>query len=78
MPGGGEAMSSETIRHRIKSLIDQEKDDGVLSDDQLGDLLKAEGIDVARRTVAKYLGLLNIPSSVNRHRYTPLSLEGRM
>ncbi len=68
MPGGGEAMSSETIRHRIKSLIDQEKDDGVLSDDQLVDLLKAEGIDVARRTVAKYLGLLNIPSSVNRHR----------
>ena len=68
MPGGGEAMSSETIRHRIKSLIDQEKDDGVLSDDQLVDLLKAEGIDVARRTVAKYLGLLNIPSSINRRR----------
>jgi len=66
--GGGEAMSSETVRHRIKILVDQEKSDQVLSDDQLVDLLKAEGIDVARRTVAKYRESLNIPSSVQRRR----------
>ncbi|MBL8630540.1 MAG: RNA polymerase factor sigma-54 [Rhodospirillaceae bacterium] len=66
--GGDGAMSSESVRHRIKSLIDQEKADSVLSDDQLVDLLKAEGIDVARRTVAKYRESLNIPSSVQRRR----------
>lgn len=66
--GGGEAMSSEAVRHRIKALIDLEKPEAVLSDDQLVDLLKAEGIDVARRTVAKYRESLNIPSSVQRRR----------
>ena len=66
--GGGDAMSSESVRHRIKTLIDQEKPDTVLSDDQLVDLLKAEGIEVARRTVAKYRESLNIPSSVQRRR----------
>ncbi|MBL8643386.1 MAG: RNA polymerase factor sigma-54 [Rhodospirillaceae bacterium] len=70
--GGGDAMSSESVRHRIKTLIDQEKADSVLSDDQLVDLLKAEGIDVARRTVAKYRESLNIPSSVQRRRVKAL------
>jgi len=66
--GGGDSMSSETVRHRIKSLIESEKDDSVLSDDQLVDLLKSEGIDVARRTVAKYRESLGIQSSVQRRR----------
>jgi RNA polymerase sigma-54 factor len=66
--GGEGTLSSESVRHRIKNLIDQEKADSVLSDDQLVDLLKAEGIDVARRTVAKYRESLNIPSSVQRRR----------
>ena len=66
--GGGDAMSSEMVRHRIKTLIDQEKTDQVLSDDQLVDLLKAEGIDVARRTIAKYRESLGIQSSVQRRR----------
>jgi RNA polymerase sigma-54 factor len=66
--GGGDATSAESVRHRIKAMIEQEKADTVLSDDQLVDLLKAEGIDVARRTVAKYRESLDIPSSVQRRR----------
>ncbi len=64
----GEAHSSESVRHRIKQLIDAEHADAVLSDDQLVDRLKGEGIDIARRTVAKYREAMRIPSSVQRRR----------
>jgi RNA polymerase sigma-54 factor len=64
----GEAHSSESVRHRIKQMIDAEQADGVLSDDQLVDRLKTEGVDIARRTVAKYREAMRIPSSVQRRR----------
>ncbi len=64
----GEAHSSESVRYRIKQMIDAERADDVLSDDQLVDRLKGEGIDIARRTVAKYREALRIPSSVQRRR----------
>lgn len=64
----GEAHSSEAVRHRIKQLIDAESAEDVLSDDQLVDRLKGEGIDIARRTVAKYREAMRIPSSVQRRR----------
>jgi RNA polymerase sigma-54 factor len=64
----GEAHSSESVRHRIKQLIDAESTGDVLSDDQLVDRLKSEGIDIARRTVAKYREAMRIPSSVQRRR----------
>lgn len=64
----GEAHSSEAVRHRIKQLIDAEHADGVLSDDQLVERLKGEGIDIARRTIAKYREAMRIPSSVQRRR----------
>ena len=64
----GEAHSSESVRHRIKQMIDVERVDGVLSDDQLVDRLKTEGVDIARRTVAKYREAMRIPSSVQRRR----------
>jgi RNA polymerase sigma-54 factor len=64
----GEAHSSEAVRHRIKQLIDAESACDVLSDDQLVDRLKAESIDIARRTVAKYREAMRIPSSVQRRR----------
>ncbi len=64
----GEAHSSESVRYRIKQLIDGERAGGVLSDDQLVERLKTEGIDIARRTVAKYREALRIPSSVQRRR----------
>jgi RNA polymerase sigma-54 factor len=66
--GGGEAHSAEAVRFRIRELIDGETEDSVLSDDAIVDILKGEGVDIARRTVAKYRETLNIPSSVQRRR----------
>jgi RNA polymerase sigma-54 factor len=65
---GGESHSAEAVRHRIKEMIDQESRDAVLSDDQIVERLRAFGIDIARRTVAKYRESLRIPSSVERRR----------
>ncbi len=65
---GGEAHSAEAVRHRIKEMIEQEDRETVLSDDQIVERLRAFGIDIARRTVAKYRESLKIPSSVERRR----------
>ena len=65
---GGEAHSAEAVRFRIKAMIEAEKKAEILSDDRLVDLLKGDGIDIARRTVAKYREALRIPSSVQRRR----------
>lgn len=65
---GGDAHSAEAVRHRIKSLIDGEDSKKILSDDKLVALLKADGVDIARRTVAKYRESMRIPSSVQRRR----------
>jgi len=65
---GGEAHSAESVRHRLREMIERESAANVLSDDTLVDMLKAEGIEIARRTVAKYRESLGIPSSVQRRR----------
>ncbi len=66
---GGAAHSAEAVRHKIKTLIDSERDDrDVLSDDRIVEILKETGIDIARRTVAKYREALRIPSSLDRKR----------
>jgi RNA polymerase sigma-54 factor len=65
---GGEAHSAEAVRHRIRQLIDAEPAQGVLSDDTIVDRLREIGIDIARRTVAKYREAMRIPSSVQRRR----------
>ena len=65
---GGEAHSAESVRHRIRAMIQDEAPDSVLSDDDIVASLKASGIDIARRTVAKYREAMNIPSSVQRRR----------
>lgn len=66
---GGQAHSAESVRRRIKSLIDQERSAAdVLSDDRIVEILKEAGVDIARRTVAKYREALRIPSSVERKR----------
>jgi len=54
--------------HRIRQLIDAESAASVLSDDKIVEQLKRDGIDIARRTVAKYREALRIPSSVQRRR----------
>jgi RNA polymerase sigma-54 factor len=65
---GGEAHSAEAVRHRIKQLIEAEAAAEVLSDDTIVDKLRESGIDIARRTVAKYREAMRIPSSVQRRR----------
>lgn len=65
---GGEVFASESVRHRIKELIDAEQPDQVLSDDKIVEILNQSGIDIARRTVAKYREAMRIPSSVQRRR----------
>ncbi|HVV40391.1 MAG TPA: RNA polymerase factor sigma-54 [Nitrobacter sp.] len=65
---GGEAHSAEAVRHHIKQLIDAESPSAILSDDTIVERLRASGIDIARRTVAKYREALRIPSSVQRRR----------
>ena len=64
--GDGEAHSSEAVRHRIRQMIDGETPAAVLSDDKIVEKLKRDGIDIARRTVAKYREAMRIPSSVQR------------
>ena len=64
---GGAAHSAESVRHKIRTLIDAERDpEAVLSDDRIVDILKEAGVDIARRTVAKYREAMRIPSSVER------------
>lgn len=70
----GEASSAEAIRFRIKALIDSESIDNVLSDDKLVSILRDAGVDVARRTVAKYRESMHIPSSVQRRREKALQM----
>jgi RNA polymerase sigma-54 factor len=65
---GGEAHSAEAVRHRIKQMIDAESPADVLSDDTIVQRLKDAGIDIARRTIAKYREAMKIPSSVQRRR----------
>jgi RNA polymerase sigma-54 factor len=66
--GGGDSHSAESVRHQIKKLIDEEKVTNVLSDDEIVDILQAQGIEIARRTIAKYRESMNIQSSVQRRR----------
>ncbi|WP_397394665.1 RNA polymerase factor sigma-54 [Phenylobacterium sp.] len=67
--GDGEAHSAESVRHRIRQLIDAERPgDNVHSDDRIVEILKGSGVDIARRTVAKYRESMRIPSSTDRRR----------
>ncbi|MBC2806903.1 RNA polymerase factor sigma-54 [Rhizobium ruizarguesonis] len=65
---GGDSHSAEAVRHKIRALILQESPEAVLSDDDIVDMLKKGGVDLARRTVAKYREAMNIASSVQRRR----------
>lgn len=71
---GGEAHSAEAVRHRIRQLIESEGEDEILSDDTIVDRLRSSGVDIARRTVAKYREAMRIPSSVHRRREKQTSL----
>jgi len=73
---GSEEMSAERVRHRLRALIEAERPGAVLSDDKIVELLRDDGIEVARRTVAKYRKSLKIPSSAERRRRFAMVGEG--
>lgn len=73
---GNDSHSAEAVRFRIKQMIDAEPADDVLSDDAIVQKLRGSGIDIARRTVAKYREGLRIPSSVERRR-EKMAMSGR-
>jgi RNA polymerase sigma-54 factor len=65
---GAESHSAEAVRDRIREMIQNEEPRQILSDDRIVSLLTADGVNIARRTVAKYREALRIPSSVERRR----------
>ena len=65
---GGEAHSAEAVRHRIRLMIEGEDPVAILSDDTIVEKLREAGVEIARRTVAKYREAMRIPSSVQRRR----------
>ena len=65
---GATVHSAESVRSRIKELIDNEPPAGVFSDDKIVEILRGVDIQIARRTVAKYREAMRIPSSVDRRR----------
>jgi len=64
---GSEAHSAEAVRDRIREMIERETGE-ILSDDRIVSMLTADGVNIARRTVAKYREAMRIPSSVERRR----------
>jgi RNA polymerase sigma-54 factor len=71
----GVVVSSESVRSRIRLLVGAENSGQPLSDDRIVDLLKDEGIEIARRTVAKYREAMRIPSSAERRRLGRLGMS---
>src|SRR6187551_606591 len=70
---GEGAVSAEAVKAQIRALCDAEDPGDILSDDQLVDLLREKGFDLARRTVAKYREAIGIGSSVQRRRQKKLA-----
>ena len=66
--GDGDAASAAAVRYRIQKLVDGESPSAPLSDDAIAKIISAGGPVLARRTVAKYRDILNIPSSFQRKR----------
>ncbi len=65
---GGAAHASEAVRDRVRELIAGETSGSILSDDKIAELLNQSGVEIARRTVAKYREAMHIPSSQRRRR----------
>jgi RNA polymerase sigma-54 factor len=66
---GGDALASESVKLRIKDMVSREDTKNPLSDQKLAELLEKEGIQIARRTVAKYREMLRILPSSQRKKF---------
>jgi RNA polymerase sigma-54 factor len=69
---GSDGLAAEAVRHRIRKMVAAEEFGEILSDDVIVEHLQKDGVDIARRTVAKYRSALGIPSSVDRRRQQAL------
>ena len=67
--GGGEDVSSESVKSRIKDIIDREDPKKPLSDQRIAEILSGETVNIARRTVSKYREMMRIGSSSERRRH---------
>jgi RNA polymerase sigma-54 factor len=65
----GEDMSWDAVKEKLKVIIEHEDKNNPLNDDEIVEKLKAQGIDIARRTVAKYRKILNIPTARQRREF---------
>ena len=65
----GEDMSWDAVKEKLKTIIDNEDGHNPLNDDEIVDKLREQGIELARRTVAKYRKILNIPTARQRKQY---------
>lgn len=74
---GDEAGSAGAVRHRIRELIRAESPRDPLSDEAIAQIVSSEGIQLARRTVAKYREMMDIPSSAARRRRAILDAQTR-
>ena len=70
---GDGAVSSESIKSRIKAMIEAENPKAILSDETIAQKLSGEGHDIARRTVVKYREAMGYGSSVQRRRQKALA-----
>ena len=66
---GGDSLASESVKLKLKELVSKEDPKKPLSDQKLVELLKKDGIDIARRTVAKYREVLKILPSSQRKKF---------
>ncbi len=67
--GGGESLGWESVRAKVQEIIGAEDKSDPLSDDEIVQRVSAQGIDIKRRTVAKYRAQLGIPSARQRRKY---------
>lgn len=68
LPGAGRGISPFDVQRRVRQLVAAESADAPLADEAICAQLKKEGVDIARRTVAKYRKCMRIPSSFARRR----------
>ncbi len=76
IPGAEGMVAAFTLQQRIAGMIGQEAATAPLSDEAIARALRAEGVDIARRTVAKYRQVLRIPGSAARRRLSRLRGAG--
>ena len=67
--GGTDAVSADSVKQRLRALIEREDKTKPLSDRELTELLQGEGVRISRRTVAKYREGMGIAGAAGRKRY---------